>query len=84
LGEKLAVFIEFKKKILRTKVLRMTAKGFLINVRKKTTLFVILSEAKNLILLLNFSPDAFKYIIINWIWGRYGFDGKRRAKGSMP
>jgi len=59
LGEKLAVFIEFKKKILRTKVLRIAAKGLLINIRKKTTLFVILSEAKNLILLLNFSPDVY-------------------------
>jgi hypothetical protein len=49
LGEKLVVFIEFKKEILRTYVLRMTVKGWMINIRKKATLFVILSEAKNLI-----------------------------------
>jgi hypothetical protein len=52
------IFIEFKKEILRTYVLRMTAKGGLIDIRKRATLFVILSEAKNLILLLNFSPDV--------------------------
>jgi hypothetical protein len=59
LSEKLMIFIEFKKEILRTYVLRMTVKGGLIDIRKRATLFVILSEAKNLILLLNFSPDVF-------------------------
>ncbi|MBX0312344.1 MAG: hypothetical protein JHC31_11340 [Sulfurihydrogenibium sp.] len=59
MGEKLVDFVEFKKEILRTKVLRMTVKGWLINIRKRTTLFVILSEAKNLLLLLNSSLDVF-------------------------
>jgi len=59
LGEKLVIFTEFKKEILRTYVLRMTAKGWLIDIRERATLFVILSEAKNLILLLNFSPDVY-------------------------
>jgi hypothetical protein len=43
------VFIELKNEILRTKVLRMTAKDWLINIKGRTTLFVILSEAKNLL-----------------------------------
>jgi hypothetical protein len=58
LGKKLVVFVESKKEILRTYVLRMTVKGWLINIRKRTTLFVILSEAKNLLYLLNFLADA--------------------------
>jgi len=57
----LMIFIEFKKKILRTYVPRMTAKGWLIDIRKRASLFVILSEAKNLILLLSFSPDVLIY-----------------------
>jgi hypothetical protein len=60
LGEKLVVFVEFKKEILRTYGLRMTVKGWLINIRKRITLNVILSEAKNLIFLLNFLADAIK------------------------
>ena len=51
----------FKKEILRPYGLRMTGKGRMINIRKRTTLFVILSEAKNLIPLLNFSPDVWEY-----------------------
>ncbi|WP_299238345.1 hypothetical protein [Sulfurihydrogenibium sp.] len=60
MGEKLVVFVEFKKEILRTYGLRMTVKGWLINIRKRITLNVILSEAKNLIFLLNFLADAIK------------------------
>jgi len=55
LGEKLAVFIEFKKRDpsdLRPQDDR-ESEGMLT-----IALFVILSEAKNLILLLNFSPDV--------------------------
>ncbi|MBX0312663.1 MAG: hypothetical protein JHC31_13000 [Sulfurihydrogenibium sp.] len=55
MGEKLVVFVEFKKEILRTYVLGMTVKGWLININ-----IVILSEAKNLLLLLNFLSDAIK------------------------
>jgi hypothetical protein len=64
MDEKLMVFIEFKKEILRTYVLRMIVKGWLINIKGKITLFVILSEAKNLILLLNFSPDVFLELVL--------------------
>jgi len=59
LGEKLAVFIKFKNEILRPYGLRMTDKGWLINIREKIALFVILSEAKNLLLLLNFSLNVY-------------------------
>jgi hypothetical protein len=52
------VFIEFKNEILRTYVLRMTVKGWLINIRKRITFFVILSEAKNLLFLLIFLANA--------------------------
>jgi hypothetical protein len=56
LGEKLAVFIEFKKK--RSFGLRpqddKESESMLTII-----LFVILSEAKNLMLLMNFSPDVF-------------------------
>jgi len=37
---------------------RMTDKGWLINIGEKIALFVILSEAKNLLLLPNFSPEV--------------------------
>ena len=36
----------------------MTAKSWLIGIREMEALFVILSEAKNLLLLPNFSPDV--------------------------
>jgi len=58
LGLKLAVFIKFKNEVLRTYVLRMTAKGWLIDIRKRASLFAILQPAKNLLLLLNFSLNA--------------------------
>jgi len=64
MGEKLMVFIEFKKEILRTYVLGMTVVGLLINIRKRITLFVILQPAKNLLLLLNFSPDVFLELVL--------------------
>jgi hypothetical protein len=35
----LAIFVEYKEEILRTKVLRMTEKGRMINIRKGITLF---------------------------------------------
>jgi len=35
----------------------------MISIRERVILFVILSEAKNLILLLNFSPKVFWFII---------------------
>jgi len=56
------IFIEFEKEILRTYVLRMTVKGWMINIREKVSLFVILSEAKNLLLLLNLSPKVLEKI----------------------
>jgi hypothetical protein len=59
LGEKLAVFIKFKNEILRPYGLRMTIKDWLINFRERGAFFVILSEAKNLILLLNFLVNVF-------------------------
>jgi hypothetical protein len=49
------VFIELAKEMLRTCVLRMTGK---VENMLTITLLVIMSEAKNLILLLNFSPDV--------------------------
>jgi hypothetical protein len=55
-GEKLAVFIKFKKgdpSDLRPQDDREDERMLTI------TLFVILSEAKNLMFLLNFSPDVF-------------------------
>jgi len=58
-GKKLVVFIEFVKEILRTCVLRMTEKGLLINIKERVALFVILSEAKNLLILPSFSSDVF-------------------------
>jgi hypothetical protein len=64
MDEKLMVFIEFKKEILRTYVLRMTGKGRLISIKERAILPVILSEAKNLLLLLNFSPDVFLELIL--------------------
>jgi len=59
LGEKLAVFIKFKNEILRPYGLRMTFKDWLIYFREREAYFVILSEAKNLILLMNFSLNLF-------------------------
>jgi len=47
--------------------------------RLRMTMLVFETASKN-----SWNYFKFKYIIINWIWGRYGFDGKRRAKGSMP
>jgi hypothetical protein len=64
MDEKLMIFIEFKKEILRTYVLRMTGKGRLISIKERAILPVILSEAKNLLLLLNFSPDVFLELIL--------------------
>jgi hypothetical protein len=64
MDEKLMIFIEFKKEILRTYIFRMTDKGWLINIKGRITLFVILSEVKNLILLLNFSPDVFLELVL--------------------
>jgi len=46
LREKLVIFIEFKNEILRTYALRMTAKGWLINIRRKLTSLVILSVSE--------------------------------------
>jgi len=56
LGKKLAVFIKFKNEIvgaLRPQDDREDERMLTI------TLFVILSEAKNLMFLLNFSPDVY-------------------------
>jgi hypothetical protein len=64
LGEKLAVFIEFKEEILRTKVLRMTVKRFNDEPQGRVTLDVILSEAKNLLLLMNFPSDVYIELIM--------------------
>jgi hypothetical protein len=64
MDEKLMVFIEFKKEILRTYVLRMTGKGRLISIKERAILPVILSEAKNLLLLLNFSSDVFLELVL--------------------
>jgi len=47
--------------------------------RLQMTMVVFETVSKN-----SWNYFKFKYIIINWIWGRYGFDGKRWAKGSMP
>jgi len=56
LGEKLVIFTELKKEILRISSSRMTKKDWLINIREKDN-FICHSEAgKNLMLLLNFSP----------------------------
>jgi hypothetical protein len=60
LGEKLAVFIEFKNEILRPYGLRMTRKKLINKEAVPKIHTVILSEAKNLIFLMNFSPDVFK------------------------
>jgi hypothetical protein len=64
LGEKLGIFIEFKKEILWTYVLRMTGKGRLISIKERAILPAILSEAKNLLLLLSFSPRRITYFKI--------------------
>jgi len=56
LGEKLVIFIEFKNEILRTKVLKMTGKVWMISIREKIALLVILQRPKNLMFLMNFSP----------------------------
>jgi hypothetical protein len=64
MDEKLMVFIEFKKEILRTYVLRMTGKGRLISIKERAILPVILQPAKNLLLLLNFSPDVFLELVL--------------------
>jgi hypothetical protein len=64
MDEKLMIFIEFKKEILRTYVLRMTGRGWFINIKGRIALFVILQPAKNLMFLLNFSPDVFLELIL--------------------
>jgi hypothetical protein len=64
MDEKLMIFIEFKKEILRTYVLRMTGKGRLISLKERAILPVILQPAKNLLLLLNFSPDVLLELVL--------------------
>jgi len=59
LGEKLSVFIKFKKEILQTYVLRMTEKSWIISIKGRVALFVILQPVKNLMFLLNFPPDIY-------------------------
>jgi len=64
LGERLGIFIEFKKEILWTYVLRMTGKGRLINIKERVILPAILQPAKNLLLLLSFSPRRIYFKIL--------------------
>jgi len=69
LGEKLVVFIEFNKEILRAYVLRMTVKDWLTNIRKKDNLICHSERSEESPAFIEFLIQCIKEYVKKWIIG---------------